>query len=88
MAGQTVGTSLFRGSNTTAIMSNVNSFGLTDGAATPVALNWPAAITQSNMTTVNLGWTDATNDFTLPAGSPLRTAGTSGGAIGDPRWAL
>src|SRR5690606_26763273 len=27
MSGQTVGTSLYRGTNTTAIMSNVNSFG-------------------------------------------------------------
>ena len=26
-------------------------------------------------------------DFTLPDGSPLRTAGTDGKAVGDPRWA-
>jgi hypothetical protein len=35
-----------------------------------------------------LTWTETTNDFTLPAGSPLRTAATDGGAVGDPRWAL
>jgi hypothetical protein len=29
----------------------------------------------------------ARGDFTLPADSPLRTYGTDGGPIGDPRWA-
>lgn len=28
----------------------------------------------------------ANGDFTLPANSPLRTLGTDGGPIGDPRW--
>jgi hypothetical protein len=37
--------------------------------------------------TIDLGWTTATTDFTLPATSTLRTASSAGGAIGDPRWA-
>lgn len=88
MTGQTAGTSLYRGTNTTATMHNTNYFGLTDGAAPPTSLTFPASITQSAITTVDLGWTQTTNDFTLPAGSPLRTASSTGGAIGDPRWGL
>jgi len=37
--------------------------------------------------TVDPGWTATTTDFTLPAGSPLRTASPTLGPIGDPRWA-
>jgi hypothetical protein len=88
MPGQTTGTSLYRASNAVnAVMRNCNSFKLTDGAATPTTLTWPAALTQTNLTTIDLGWTAATTNFTLPAGSPLRTASTSGGPIGDLRWA-
>lgn len=88
MSGQTTGTSLIRGSATTASMRNCNYFNLTDGAATPTNLTFPALVTQQNNTTANLGWTESQNTFTLPAGSDLRTASSSGGAIGDPRWAL
>ena len=88
MPGQTSGTSLIRGSASTASMTNSNYFGLTDGAATPVSLTFPAFVTQSANTTIDLGWTDATNDFTLPSGSPLRTGSSTGGVVGDPRWGL
>ncbi|MCR6722362.1 MAG: DUF5123 domain-containing protein [Chitinophagaceae bacterium] len=88
MSGQTTGTALIRGGNTTGLMANNNSFNLSDGAATPTELTWPSLLTLSSNTTINLGWTDATNDFTLPAGSPLRTGSTTGGVVGDPRWGL
>jgi hypothetical protein len=89
MAGQTTGTSLVRASAAvSAVMNNCNYFGLTNGAAPPVSLEFPAFISQSSMTTIDLGWTPATTNFTLPAGSPLRTASATGGPIGDIRWAL
>lgn len=88
MPGQTVATSLIRGTATTATMSYSNYFNLTDGAATPVTLTFPSLVTQQSNRTVNLGWTHEQNTFTLPAASELRTASSSGGAIGDPRWAL
>lgn len=88
MSGQTTGTTLVRGGGTTGAMANTNYFNLSDGAATPTALTFPSLLTQTGSTTINLGWTDATNDFTLPAGSPLRTGSTSGGVVGDPRWGL
>jgi len=44
-------------------------------------------VQSSANTTTDLGWTATTTSFTLPAGSALRTASTTGGAIGDPRWA-
>jgi hypothetical protein len=87
--GQTIGTNLVRASGAlSAVMRNCNSFALSTGGATPVDLVWPPVLTQTNNTTINLGWTGATTNFTLPAGSPLRTASTTGGPIGDLRWAL
>ena len=89
MAGHTTGISLARATAAvSAIMRNNNYFALTNGASPPVSLEFPAFISQSNITTIDLGWTPATTSFTLPAGSPLRTAGTTGGPIGDMRWAL
>jgi hypothetical protein len=69
-------------------MSFSNYFNLSDGAATPTDLSWPALLTQQNVSMENLGWNNDTDDFTLPGASPLRTAGSSGGPIGDPRWAF
>lgn len=46
------------------------------------AINWPATAP----TPVTLTWTSSTTDFTLPAASPLRTAGPNNGCVGDPRW--
>ncbi len=88
MPGQTTGTSLIRGGNAVATMSFSNYFNLSDGAATPTDLSWPALLTQQNVSMENLGWNNDTDDFTLPGASPLRTAGSSGGPIGDPRWAF
>ncbi len=88
MPGQTTGSSLIRGGNAVATLSFSNYFNLSDGAATPADLSWPALLTQQNVSMENLGWNNDTDDFTLPAASPLRTAGSSGGPIGDPRWAF
>lgn len=88
MPGQTTGTSLIRGGNAVATMSFSNYFNLSDGAVTPTDLSWPALVTQQNVSMENLGWNNDTDDFTLPGASPLRTAGSSGGPIGDPRWAF
>jgi len=87
MPGQTVGTTLVRASTASASLSYSDYFNLYDGAATPTALTWPSIVSQSNNQTIDLGWTAATTDFTLPAGSPLRTASSTNGAIGDLRWA-
>lgn len=70
---------------TISAFSNNNFFNFvtTVGGSTNVALPAQAA----NNKSVDLGWTATTTDFTLPAGSELRTSSTVGGAIGDPRWA-
>jgi hypothetical protein len=75
------------GAGTAIVFSNNNTFNLTNGAATPAALTFPATgITMVNNNTINLGWTTTTTNFTLPANSVLRTVSTDGVAIGDPRW--
>lgn len=86
---QTIGPAAIRATATTATMlfSNNNTFNLTNGAATPLALTFPAAMTMQNNKTIALGWDGATTNFTLPAGSELRTSSTTGGPVGDPRWA-
>jgi len=81
-AGATIGTGLIRatGANTAVTYSYNNVFNVT--AAMPAY----AYITAVANRAVDLGWTAATTDFKLPAASDLRTAGKTGGAIGDPRW--
>lgn len=76
------------GTGTAIVFSNNNTFNLTNGAAgTPVPLTFPTTnITMVGNNNINLGWTTATTDFTLPANSILRTVSSAGGAIGDPRW--
>lgn len=86
LPGQTVATSLVRASVATVTLSNSDYFKLNDGTTT-TPLSWPAIVAQSANQTIDLGWTATTTDFTLPAASPLRTASSTGGAIGDPRWA-
>lgn len=82
-------TSLFRA--TAAIgstMGNTNIYNLVkEIKETPEELTFPVILAQSNNKKVALTWTAATTDFTLPAGSELRTSSASGGPIGDPRWA-
>jgi hypothetical protein len=85
--GQTVGNNLMRVGSSTVTVSNTNTFKMSNGAATPAALTFPGTVTQSNNKTVDPGWTAATTDFTLPPGHELRTSGTTGGPVGDPRWA-
>lgn len=80
------GTSLLRASGGSLVVTNSNLFNLTNGAVPPVAATFPNTVTQSNNEAIDLGWTLSTTDFTLPATTPLRTAGTTGGALGDPRW--
>lgn len=87
--GGTVNTAAINatGAGTGIVFSNNNTFNLTNGAATPVTLTWPTTnITQVGNQTIDLGWTTGTTDFTLPAGSVLRTVSSAGSAIGDSRW--
>ena len=86
--GQAVGSSALRaGDNSVIIFSYNNTFNFNGGD--PLApLTLPAIVQQSNNLNIDLGWTATTNSFTLPAGSPLLTAGSTGGPIGDPRWAF
>lgn len=85
--GQTVGNNLMRGANSTVTVTHTNYFKFSNGAATPIALTFPATVALVNTKTIDLGWISTTTDFSLPAGHELRTSGTSGGAVGDPRWA-
>lgn len=81
---------LFRGTGAGSAFTftNNNMFAAvnTTSAVLPVAGSTTTVQASAN-TAVALTWTAATTDFTLPAGSALRTSGTTGGAIGDPRWA-
>lgn len=63
-------------------INNNNAFNLTDGSNG--TLVFPASAIAT--TNINLGWTAATTNFKLPTDSPLLTASSGGGAIGDPRW--
>ncbi|QHL86734.1 DUF4957 domain-containing protein [Nibribacter ruber] len=85
--GQVVkGSAIRAGAGSSVEFKNNNYFNLLGGA--PLApLTFPSYVAMSNNKNVDLGWTATTTDFTLPAGSELRTAGLGGTAIGDPRWA-
>lgn len=88
MPGSTSGTALMRATAATANMSYCNTFNLTNGASPAVAATFPAIVTMQNNKTIDAGWTGTSSDFTLPAGSELRTSSSSGGPVGDPRWAF
>lgn len=77
------------GSGTAITFSYNNTFNLNNSLTTPAALAFPSYtyLTMTQNRTENLGWTAATTNFTLPAGSILRNGGISGVPIGDPRWA-
>jgi hypothetical protein len=85
-AGDSVGNNLMRGANSTVTVTHSNTFKLKNGKAVSVDLVFPATVAQVNNKTIDLGWTSATTNFTLPAGHELRTSGTTGGPVGDPRW--
>lgn len=88
--GQTVGALLGRANSDSpqVLFANNNLSKLSTGGADPVELTFPALFSQQNISGIDLNWTQNSSNLTLPAGSPLRTAGTNGGPIGDPRWAF
>lgn len=87
--GQTIGVRMIRAnSGSQVILANSNLFNLTTGGAEPEALTLQSYVQTSNLLNVDLGWNSSTNNLTLPADSPLRTAAINGGPIGDLRWAF
>lgn len=86
---QTVGGRLIRAnSGSQILLSHSNLFNLTTGGTDPADATLQTYVQTSNLLNVDLGWNSRTTNLTLPANSPLRTAGTTGGPIGDPRWAF
>jgi hypothetical protein len=73
------------GTGSSVKISNSNYFNLFTAPTNGAALTFGTATLSSNQT-INTGWTAETTEFSLPVGSPLRTAGSNGGPIGDPRW--
>ncbi|KRT18147.1 hypothetical protein ASU31_02345 [Pedobacter ginsenosidimutans] len=73
------------GAGSTLKISNSNYFNLFSALTGGTALTFGTATLASNQS-INTGWTATTADFTLALGSPLRSAGSTGGPIGDPRW--
>ncbi|MFT2009609.1 DUF4957 domain-containing protein [Pontibacter sp. 13R65] len=86
--GQGIGNNLVRATGAGSVLEFKynNHFKLTNGASPAVDLVIPESFTQSNIKTIDLGWNATTTEFTLPTSSELRTASTTGGPIGDPRW--
>jgi hypothetical protein len=73
------------GAGSTLKISNSNYFNLFSALTGGTALTFGTATLASNQS-INTGWTTTTTDFTIAVGSPLRSAGSTGGPIGDPRW--
>ncbi|SDG09132.1 protein of unknown function [Pedobacter terrae] len=73
------------GTGSTLRISNSNYFNLMSALTGGTALTFGTATLVTNQS-INTGWTVTTTDFTLPVTSPLRSAGSTGGPIGDPRW--
>ncbi|RNI28285.1 DUF4957 domain-containing protein [Rufibacter immobilis] len=86
--GQTVGPNAIRAGVGSNLEFKSNNYFKIESGSPLAPLIFSSVVTQSNNKTIDLGWTAATTDFTLPTGSELRTAGIGGTAIGDPRWAL
>ena len=74
--------------SSTAVFTFNNFYNLTNGKAADLQkLVFPTAgVTSTNNQENALNWTNTTIDFTLPVNYPLRTASSTGAAIGDPRW--
>jgi hypothetical protein len=85
---ETVGTSAMRAAATSTITWQYNNTFKFNGGTPEAPLIFPAYVQMSNNLNIDLGWTTTTSTFTLPAGSPLRTSSSTGGPVGDPRWAL
>ncbi|MCC9137245.1 DUF4957 domain-containing protein [Pontibacter silvestris] len=71
-------------SGSTINASYNNLYNLTNGEGEE--LEFPEGSQMTNNLAVNLGWSTTTTSFHLPASSQLRSASSTGGAIGDPRW--
>jgi hypothetical protein len=84
---ETVGTIALRTATTATVLFQYNNTFNFNGGPPLVPLTFPAQVQLSNNLNIDLGWTTTTSSFTLPAGSPLRTASSTGGPVGDPRWA-
>lgn len=67
---------------------NNNYFQLaTNSSGTPLNLT---GLNQIGSTTINLGWTGSTQNFSLaglPSDNKIFSSSSSGGTLGDPRWA-
>jgi len=73
--------------NSSAVFSFNNFYNLTNGKTADLQkLVLPNSATSANNQEQDLSWTNTTLNFQLPTNSPLRTASSSGSAIGDPRW--
>lgn len=88
VGGSLSNTSLIRlATNSTAVFSFNNFYNLTNGKTADLQkLVLPANATSTNNLEQDLPWINTTINFQLPTSSPLRTASSSGSAIGDPRW--
>lgn len=75
---------LYRVGTGQSIFNSVYTYNLVNGVD-PFA---PLVTPGQTFPVAPITWTHATTDFTLPTDSPLRTASTTGGPVGDPRWAL
>ncbi len=82
-AEPTLNNDLYRVNGGSQTFTNIYTYNLTRADGT-TPLNTPGQTFNS----VTLPWTLTSLDLTLPADSPLRTAASNGGAVGDPRWAL
>jgi hypothetical protein len=85
-AGDSVGNNLMRCANSTVTVTHTNTFKMKNGKAVLLDLTFPGTVAQVNNKAIDLGWTSATTNFTIPAGHELRTSSTTGGPVGDPRW--
>ena len=86
--GESVGTTIMRASSESVVVFRNNDYFNLNGGTDNTPLSFPDYMQMSDNLQVDLGWTATTTDFSLPSGSPLRTASTTGGPIGDPRWAF
>jgi hypothetical protein len=88
--GNTVGSRLIRSNTnpTQLVLSHSNLFNLTTGGATPSPITIIGYVNTFNLLNFNPGWTQSSSNMSLPAGSALRTASTTGGPLGDLRWAF
>lgn len=79
---ESINIDLFRATNSNVIFNRVYGYNLVNQIGDPLNI-----ANGQEIQAAPINWTASTTDFTLPSGSPLRTASTSGGPVGDPRWA-